>query len=144
MKNVFVLVCVLISYRAFSQVSDTLLKKYDQQFIYRYGSYFMKGGNKLFFTDLRTEFSNSPVSFDLYTKAKKDKTIGMVLQLASSAMIFGVVSGARQNNSNMVYTFIGVQLVTGFVSIAFRRKSITETDRAIQIRNRKIIYPQAN
>jgi hypothetical protein len=144
MKKVPVLVCLLISYQAFSQTSDTVLKKYDQQFIYRYGSSFMKGGNKLSFTDLRTEFSNSPISFDLYTKAKKDKTISFVLQIVSSAMIVGILSGARKNNSTTVYTCMGIQLATGFASIAFRGKSITETDRAIHIRNRMILFPQAN
>jgi hypothetical protein len=144
MKKVPVLVCLLISYQAFSQTNDSMLRKYDQQFIYRYGPSFMKGGNKLSFTDLRTEFSNSPISFDLYTKARKDKTISIVLQFVSSAMIFGILSGAHKNNSTTVYTCMGVQLVTGFASIAFNRKSIIETDRAIQIRNRMILFPQAN
>jgi hypothetical protein len=144
MKSKLIFIFAFISSQAFSQTTDTLLKKYDQQFIYRYGPSFMKGGNKLSFTDLRTEFSNSPISLDLYTKAKKDKTISIVLQFVSSAMIFGILSGVYKNNSTTVYTCMGLQLVTGFASIAFKRKSITETDRAIQIRNRIILFPRAN
>src|SRR5258705_3926661 len=113
MKNKLIFIFAFISSQAFSQTTDTLLKKYDQQFIYRYGSSFMKGGNKLSFTDLRAEFSNSPISLDLYTKAKKDKTISFVLRFVSSAMIFGILSGARKNNSTVVYTCMGVQLATG-------------------------------
>jgi hypothetical protein len=141
MKIVIVFICMLITSQAFCQPNDTLLKKYDQQFIYRYGSSFMKGGNKLSFIELRAEFSGSSLSYDLYTRAKKDKTISFVLRLVSSAMIYGVLSGAQKNNSNTVYIFLGAQLVTGLGSVAFNSKSITETDRAIQIRNRELLFP---
>jgi hypothetical protein len=141
MKKILVLICLLISCHAICQTNDTLLRKYDQQFIYRYGSSFMKGGSKLSFTDLRAELASSPLSFDLYTRAKKDKTISIVLRLVSSVMIYGVLSGVHKNNSTTAYIFLGAQLVTGLGSITFSRKSITETDRAIQIRNRELLFP---
>jgi hypothetical protein len=141
MKIVVVFTCLLITCGAFCQTNDVLLHKYDQQFIYRYGSSYMTGGNKLSFSDLRAEFPNSSLSFDLYKRAKKDKTISIVLRLVSTAMVFGVFSGIHKNNSGTAYTFLGAQLVSGFVSIAFSSKSITETDRAIQIRNRELLFP---
>jgi hypothetical protein len=70
-EKILALGCIVISFQAFCQTNDTLLRKYDQQFIYRYGSSFMKGGNKLSFTDLRADFPGPSLSFDLYRRAKK-------------------------------------------------------------------------
>ena len=141
MKNKLVFIFAFISSQAFSQITDTLVKKYDQQFLYRYGSSFMKGGNKLSFIDLRTEFKSPSPSFDLYLKSKKDKTISTVLRLVSAAAIFGVIKGARDNNSNLTYGFLAGQLVTGVASRFFHNKSVTELDRAIHIRNRELLFP---
>ena len=141
MKKILVFICMLISCQTFSQDNDTLLKKYDQQFLYRYGSSFMKGGNKLSFIDLRTEFKSPSLSFDLYQKSRKDKTISTVLRLASTVALFGIIKGARDNNSNLAYGFLAGQLVTGLASQFFHNKSVTELDRAIQIRNRELLFP---
>ncbi len=73
MRMIILLLLSMISATAFSQSNDTLLKKYDQQLLYRYGSSFMKGGNKVSFTDLRAEFNSSSLSFDLYKKSKRIK-----------------------------------------------------------------------
>lgn len=72
MKKLLVFICLLISFHTFSQ-SDSLLKQYDQQFLYRYGSSYMKGGNKLSFADLQTAFKSPSLSFDLYKNQKKIK-----------------------------------------------------------------------
>ena len=101
----------------------------------------MKGGYKVSLIDLRTEFKSSSLSFDLYTKSKKDKTISSVLRLVSTVAVFGVIKGARDNNHNLAYGFLAGQLVTGLASQVFRTKSITELDRAIQIRNRELLFP---
>jgi hypothetical protein len=140
MKKLLTFICLFISSYTFSQ-SDTVLKKYDQQFLYRYGSSFMKGGNKISFADLRSEFTSPSLSFDLYKKSKKDKTLSTVLRLVSTAMVIGVFSAARNNNADAAYAFIGGQLVTGYASLALRNKSIKELDRAIQIRNREVLFP---
>ena len=65
----------------------------------------------------------------------------MVLRLVSAFAIIGVVKGANDNNPNLAYGFLGGQLVTGLASAALNRKSITELDRAIQIRNRELLFP---
>jgi len=46
MTRILVFIFVLITSQGFSQTTDTVLKKYDEQFLYRYGSSFMKGGNR--------------------------------------------------------------------------------------------------
>lgn len=140
MKNLFVIIGLFLSNHCFSQ-SDSLLKKYDQQLLYRYGSQFMKGGNKISFTELRTEFNSPSVSYDLYTKAKKDKTISTVLRYVSILGFVGVAKGASDNNKNLTYGFLAGQLVTLFTSRVFQDKSTTGLDRAIQIRNRELLFP---
>ena len=131
----------MISYHAFSQTNDTLLKKYDQQILYRYGSSFMKGGYKVSFIDLRTEFKSPSPSFDLYTKSTKDKTVSSVLRLVSTLAIFGVIKGARDNNPNLAYGCLAGHFITLLASQFFHTKSTTELDRAIQIRNRELLFP---
>ena len=141
MKKLIAILCLFISCQTFSQSSDSLLKKYDEQSVYRYGSAFMKGGNKISFKDLQSEFQTPSVSFDLYKKSKKDMTISTVLRFVSLFAIVGVVKGASDNNRNLAYGFMAGQLAVGFTSQAFRNKSIIEMDRAIQIRNREILFP---
>ena len=140
MKKVFAFAALFISIQSFSQ-SDSLLKKYDQQLLYRYGSNFMKGGNKISFNELRREFTNPSISFDLYTRAKKDKTISTVLRYVSLLAIIGMTKGAIDNNRNLVYGFMAGQLVSIFASRAFQDKSILETDKAIYLRNRELLFP---
>ncbi len=140
MKILIAFTFLYISYHSFSQ-TDSLLKKYDQQLLYRYGSHFMKGGNKVSFSALREEFASPSISFDLYTKAKKDKTVSTVLRYVSLLAIIGVAKGAADNNRNLTYGFLAGQFVTLFASRAFQDKSTTGLDRAIQLRNRELLFP---
>lgn len=140
MKCCLIFILAFISSQAFSQ-TDTWLKKYDQQFIYRYGSSFMKGGNKLSFRDLQNEFSSKSPSFDLYIKSKNNKTISTILRFVSTFAIFGVIKAARDNNTGLAYGFLAVQLVTALVSQHYRSKSTIDLDQALQIRNRELLFP---
>lgn len=140
MKKLFVIICLFISYHSFSQ-PDSLLKKYDQQLLYRYGSHFMKGGNKVSFNELRGEFISASVSFDLYAKAKKDKTISTALRYVSLLAFIGVAKGAADNNRNLTYGFLAGQFVTMALNRSFQDKSVIGLDRAIQIRNRELLFP---
>lgn len=141
MKFLISFFCLFIFTSTIAQSNDSLLKKYDQQLVYRYGFSFMKGGNNVSFKDLQSAFSIQSVSFDLYKKSKKDMTISTVLRFVSMFAVIGVVKGARDNNRNLAYGSIAGQFVIGFTSMAFRNKSITEMDRAIQIRNRELLFP---
>ena len=140
MKSKLTVVSIFLSTQVFSQASDSLLKNYDKQFIYRYGSNFMKGGNKLSFDALASEFNSRSLSLDLYRKSKKNRTVSVVLRLASTVVILGVVKSARDNNSSLTYGLIAGQLVTGLGSIYFNNKSITDLDRALHIRNREVLF----
>ena len=74
-KLVFLLV-IFISNQLHAQpeAADSLPYKYVNQTIYRYGSSFLKGNEKLRFPDLSREFSMSDLGLDFYTKAKKQRT----------------------------------------------------------------------
>ncbi|MCW3075060.1 MAG: hypothetical protein JWP69_2129 [Flaviaesturariibacter sp.] len=135
------LVLLLLSSPVFGQTADTVLRKYDQAFLYRYGSSFMKGGTKLSFGNLEDEFTPSSLSFDLYRKSKNNKTISTVLRLVSLAAIYGVVRGARNNNTNLSYGVLAGQLAAALGSQYFHNKATIELDRAIQIRNRELLFP---
>ena len=141
MKSKLIFIFALISSQGFSQITDTTLKKYDQQFIYRYGSSFMKGGNKLSFRDLQNEFNNQSPSFDLYIRSKNNKALSTILRFVSMFAVIGVVTAARDNNSGLAYGILAGQLATALVSQHYRIKSTIDLDRALQIRNRELLFP---
>jgi len=64
-----------------------------------------------------------------------------VLRIVSTIAVFGVIKGAIDNNTNLAYGFLAGQLVTGLASQFFHNKTITDLDRAIQIRNRELLFP---
>ncbi len=130
MKCKLIFIFAFINAQAFSQTTDTVLKKYDQQFIYRYGSSFMKGGNKLSFGDLQNEFNSKSPSFDLYIKSKNNKTVSVILRFVSTFAVVGVIKGARDNNTGLAYGFLAGQLVTALVSQHYHIKSTIDLDRA--------------
>ena len=141
MKSKLIFIFVFISSLAFSQTTDTVLRKYDQQFIYRYGSSYMKGGNKLSFRDLQNEFNSKSPSFDLYIKSKNNKTISTILRFVSTFAIVGVIKVARDNNTGLAYGLLAGQLATTLVSQHYRMKSTIDLDRALQIQNRELLFP---
>ena len=141
MKGKLIFILAFISSQVLSQTTDTLLKKYDQQFICRYGSSFMKGGNKLSFRDLQNEFNSKSPSFDLYIKSKNNKKVSTILRFVSIFAIVGVVKGASDNNTGLAYGFLAGQFVTALVSQHYRIKSTIDLDQALQIRNRELLFP---
>lgn len=141
MKGIIFFVFILTSALASGQVSNDMRNKYDQQFIYRYGQSFMKGSDKVTFGMLQQEFKAPSLSADLYKKAKSNKTISRVFRFASTFAIFGVAKGLRDNNRTLAYSFLGGQIVTSFISLTLNNRSVTQTDRALQIHNRELLFP---
>ena len=132
------LVLIFLSSQALGQNSDSLLKKYDQQFLYRYGKSFAKGGNKLSFGDLRNEFSTESPSFGLYIKSKKNRTISTILQIVSLAAIV-IVLNVAQNNTKLAWGILGGQFIVAIGSQYYYNKGTEDLDRAIMIRNRELL-----
>lgn len=141
MKNIFILSLLFTVTAGFSQTNDSLLRKYDRQFITRYGFHFIKDNQRLTFRDLQAEFDHSNLGLEFYLRAKKQRNISTVFRLLSLGAMIGTVSGISNRNNNTAYIFLGLQLVTTTFSGVFRQRSITETDRALQIRNRDLLFP---
>jgi hypothetical protein len=134
------LVFIFLYSQAFGQNSDSLLKKYDQQFLYRYGKSFSKGGNKLSFGDLKNEFRTESPSFGLYVKSKQNRTVSTILRIVTLAAIVVVVNVA-QNNTKLAWGIISGQFLVAIGSQYYYNKATEDLDRAIMMRNRELLIP---
>lgn len=141
MKPVSLLLSLFFAASAFSQTSDSLLRKYDRQFITRYGGYFLKDNQHLSFRDLQAEFDQSALGLEFYMKAKRHRSIAQVFSILSLGAAVGTIAGASNNNRTTTFTFLGAQLVSILISGSFSRRSALETDRALQVRNRELLFP---
>jgi hypothetical protein len=141
MKPVVLLLSLVFTANAFSQNNDTLLRKYNRQFITRFGSNFMMDNQKLSFRELQPEFDHSSLGMEFYQRAKKQRNLGNVFRFVALGAMFGTISGISNRNNSTAFIFLGVQFVSTIISGSFRLRSVTETDRALQIRNRELLFP---
>jgi hypothetical protein len=140
MKATILILLLCFANFLLAQNNDSLYKKYNTGFIYRYGSSIMKGGNKISFQELSKEFSMSDLGLDQYVIAKKKNTVSRILSLASIAS--GLVGISFFNsNRNLAYVLIGGQYATFMASGHYRHSSRQHLDRAIFIRNKDYLFP---
>lgn len=123
-----------------AQGTDSLLYKYNNQLLYRYGGYFMKGNERLTFNELSQEFSLSELGLDQFKLSKRKRTTSRVLLFLSLASGF---TAAAINNSNqkLAYSFLGGQFVLLAGSMAYRQEANKYLDRAIRVRNKDYLFP---
>lgn len=120
---------------------DSLRFKYNNQTIYRYGTTFLKGSERLGFRDLGHEFSMSDLGLAGYEKAKKYKTTATIfrfISLAAGIAIAGVA--ANGNNKDLAWGLLGGQIVTSFVSLRYGQLSNQSLDRALWQRNKDLLF----
>lgn len=141
MRYIFLTLLVTTTSTIFSQTNDTLLRKYDRQFISRYGNNFMMDNQKLSFRELQPKFDDSSLGMEFYLRAKRQRNMSKVFRFISLGAMVGTISGISNRNNNTAYIFLGVQFVTAIISGGFQQRSVTETDRALQIRNRELLFP---
>jgi hypothetical protein len=141
--------CILLFFGAISLVStaqytDSLRSVYNNHSIYRYGSYFMKGSERLTFQQLSQEFSMSDLGLASYTKARKYRTTSMVLRIISAVSGIAAIAVISNNNSNqnLAYGFLGGQLVFGIGAGRYSMLSAQSTDRALWQRNKDLLFPK--
>lgn len=143
MKNLIIL-CVLLFLGSivYAQQTDSLKYKYTNQTIYRYGSSFMKGTERLSFQGLRNEFSMSELGLAGYDKAKKYKTTSIIFRLASIvAGVATIAIIANDGNRNTAYFTLGGQLVLGMVGGRYSMLSNQSLDKALWQRNKDLLFP---
>ena len=122
--------------------NDSLQFKYNNQTIYRYGTSFMKGNERLTFKDLSKEFSMSTLGLELYQKAKKHSTISRIFMYASvfaGVAAIGVL--ADHGNRDLVYGLYAGQFALMFGGMRYRSLSMQSLDRALWQRNKDVLFP---
>lgn len=117
MKIPFIFLALLLSVtQLFSQKNDSLVFKYNNQTIYRYGGYFLKGNERLTYKELSKEFSMSDLGLAGYEKSRKYKTTSTVFRFLSlAAGVMAVSVAAKGQNRDLAYGLLAGQFVTMFI-----------------------------
>ncbi|MEO6315575.1 MAG: hypothetical protein ABIU63_16200 [Chitinophagaceae bacterium] len=125
-----------------AQSNDSLLKIYNTQTIQTSGTHFIKGGTRLTFRDLKSDFT-SGITKDLYKKAKGDKILGGAFTVtAVGALVTGII--VRKNNNALASVLTGFAIGLNLSSLHFRNRSTQLLDRAIWHRNKEILFRVAD
>lgn len=123
---------------AHAQNNDSMARMYNNQTIQTSGRFFIKGGKRLTFGELKNEF-NSGITKDLYKKAKGQRILGGLSTVtAIAALITGAVFKQQDKNGALPLTIIGVALNLG--GFHFRNHSKQLLDRAIWQRNKEVLF----
>ncbi len=143
-KVVLLLLTGIVFQNTYSQrdVSDSLRFKYTNQTIYRNGSSFMKGNERLTFKDLGREFSMSDLGLDLYLKAKKYKTISKILNYAG--LITGIAAiGVLANHGkrDLALGLYGGYFVLFATGMKYSSLSNNTLNGALWQRNKDVLFP---
>lgn len=143
MKIPFIFLALLLCVtQLFSQKSDSLVFKYNNQTIYRYGGYFLKGNERLTYKELSKEFSMSDLGLAGYEKSKKYKTTSTVFRFVSlAAGVTAVSVAAKGQNRDLAYGLLAGQFVTMFIGMRYSTLSMQSVDRAIWQRNKDVLFP---
>lgn len=126
------------------QDTDSLRLLYNNKVIYRYGSSYMEGNNKLSFADLETKMLINSDTLGLCKKSKKQKRVAFVLNLSSLACTAVNILRIGDGRFNTTPTYLLIIGQMGFTLAAgqIRSSSIKTLDRAIWLRNREILFPR--
>jgi hypothetical protein len=129
----------------YSQNPDSLKYKYNNQTIYRYGSTYLKGNERLTFKDLSREFSMSDLGLATYLKARSYRTTSKILNYAG--LITGIASIsvlANHGNRNTAFILYGGYFVLFTTSMRYYSLSAQYLDRALWQRNKDLLFPGGN
>lgn len=140
MKKYFALLFVLIVFinlKSFSQSRDSLLKVYNNETIYRFGNSYIKGNEKLTFSDLRLQF-NSPSTQEMYKKSKRRLLVKNIFSVATLGVIISTF--IIKPNFKASVKFAAATGLLGIGSVYYQTESSKYLDRAIWERNREILF----
>lgn len=138
----FNLTIVFVSLNA--QQTDSLLKTYNYQSLYRYGSYFLKGSEKLTYRELEKEFSMSDIGLDAYHQSKKYRNTAMIfsfVSLASGITSLAIIANNNSGNRTTALIFLGGQFAFSLGARRYTSLSQQSLDRAIWQRNKDLLFP---
>jgi hypothetical protein len=131
--------CVFTAANA-QYTTDTTYKKYTSGLIYRMGSSFMKGPQKISFQELGKEFSMSDIGLEQYKIAKKKLATAKIFLFTTLAC--SIAGGATINsNRNLGIGLLAAQFVALSISGQSRNAGNKFLDQAIQVRNKDYLFP---
>ncbi len=135
--SILILILAFVNLKSDSQSNDSLINAYNTKTIYRFGTRFMKGNDKLTFHDLKAQF-NSPITMNLYYKSKNRSTISKVCNLASLTLV--IVSAFTPTNTAGNIKFIAGTSILGLGGLYYHDLSSKFLDKAIWIHNKEALF----
>lgn len=135
--SILFFILVFVNLKSNAQSRDSLLSIYNNQTIYRNGTKFMKGSEKLSFQDLKSVFY-SGTTRELYHKSKTRLTLNRIFNLASLGLI--IISAFTPTNTAGNIEFIAGTSILGLGGIYYHDQSSKYLDKAIWLKNREVIF----
>jgi hypothetical protein len=126
-----------------AQYRDSLEQKYLRENIVRYGNNYLKGNDRLSFAELEREFAASPDAYAAYRKARSYKNVATVCKIGLFASSIAVLSLVNKSNPSAAYISFGAILAFSFGSSHYQYMSLKQTDQALMLRNRQVLFPPA-
>ena len=115
-----------------------MLSVYNNQTVYTFGKFYIKGSKQIKFWDLKPEF-NSGVTKDLYKKSKGNLILGNLFTVtAIGALVTGAIIKKNNNGAAIALSVVGIGLNLGGLNL--RKKSLELIDQAIWYRNKKKLF----
>ena len=141
-KAILFVLFLLIAPESFGQQRDSLLRLYNSQTISRFGTNFVKGGQRLYFRDLGSEFSFSPLGLVGYELSKKSRTTAMVLRVLSVAGSIATLTLLSRENRTATYVAWGGQFALNLAGFYYQDRSNKRLDEALWQRNKDLLFGQ--
>jgi hypothetical protein len=140
MKISFLFIFFLSATAVRSQSTDSLKHKYINQTITPYGSYFLKGNEKLLYRDLPQELKISELAMVSFNLAKRNRNTAIVYRYISLASALASISFIR-GNRDLAYGFLGGNIV--FTILGARHMTLYKQhlDRALWLYNKDVLFP---
>jgi len=134
--RILVVVSLFSSVPAMGQSRDSILRVYNNETIYRYGSKFIRGNERLSFHDLGSVFT-TPGTLALYHKSKRFLAVSRLFNVTSVALI--ITSIFTKTNVKGSIGFAAVTGALGLTGTYFQTQSSKYIDRATWETNRTIL-----
>lgn len=139
--RIFLIILLLFGCnQAYSQQAKLLERIYVDETIYRQGGQFVKGTERLKFSDLKYEFSRSEAAAGLYVKARQSRNFSTALQIASAGLFLVLGPVASSSGDAATVWVLGGAVGTGIASRYAKNRSADYLDRALWQRNRDVLF----
>ncbi len=133
---VAVLLCTSIFSNSCAQTRDSLMKAYNENTIYKFGNYYIKGNQRMTFHELGGEFY-TPATREMYRLSKRRAAISRIFNVASLGLI--ITSILTHTNVKGSIEFAAGTGVLGLGALYFQSQSSRYLERAIWERNKMIL-----